>query len=406
MSKEYEILTQDTVADYLAKHPAVAGRVNAAKISSVDEIGDGNLNLVFHVKDEDGGSIIVKQALPYVRMVGEGWPMTPARAEKEAHSLQVHHSLVPDLVVDVFDYDPDQYVILMEDLSDHQVWRGALNEGAVTNDVAGKLGKYVANVAFYTSVLGKNRDEVAEEIAATQNPQLCTITEDLVFTEPVFDIGRNEVLPENEKDAKALSEDPAFHQAMARAKWKFMTEAQALVHGDLHTGSVMVKLDGDKAVSVKAFDSEFAFYGPIGFDMGALVANYVFAAARAGALGDTDRLDWALDLVRLSWEEFEKEFKSLAKDNESSKLWNSAFVDALVKQIFSDTLLFGSAKMARRIVGAAKVKDIETLEPAIREKAARAVLLSSRYLASGYENIANVTDAIAGMRNILVEQLQ
>lgn len=79
----YQILDVDSVVVYVASHPALASRLDANRIASVTEIGDGNLNLVFRLVDEDGQSLIVKQALPYVRMVGEGWPMTPTRAQKK-----------------------------------------------------------------------------------------------------------------------------------------------------------------------------------------------------------------------------------------------------------------------------------------------------------------------------------
>ena len=41
----------------------------------VREVGDGNLNLVFIVEGP-GGSVCVKQALPYVRAAGPSWPMS------------------------------------------------------------------------------------------------------------------------------------------------------------------------------------------------------------------------------------------------------------------------------------------------------------------------------------------
>ncbi len=58
-----------------------------------------------------------------------------------------------------------------------------------------------------------------------------------------------------------------------------MTHGEALIHGDLHTGSVMV--GGGRTVAI---DPEFAFYGPVGFDLGAIWANAVIAAARAAQL--------------------------------------------------------------------------------------------------------------------------
>ncbi len=47
-----------------------------------------------------------------------------------------------------------------------------------------------------------------------------------------------------------------------------MNNAQALLHGDLHTGSIFVNQD-----STKVIDPEFAFYGPMAYDIGALIAN-------------------------------------------------------------------------------------------------------------------------------------
>ena len=49
------------------------------------EIGDGNLNLVFHItQPATGASLIVKQALPYAKVVGESWPLSLDRARRES----------------------------------------------------------------------------------------------------------------------------------------------------------------------------------------------------------------------------------------------------------------------------------------------------------------------------------
>lgn len=402
MTHEYAFLTETTVVDYLRAHPEAAAGVDPDRVATIREIGDGNLNLVFHVVDETGSGVILKQALPYVRMVGEGWPMTPSRAAREAESLTTHHALVPDLVVETLRYDPDRYILALEDLSDHSVWRDALNRGERHDGVAERLGHYVAEVAAGTSVLGLPRDEVAARIAATQNPELCVITEDLVFTEPSFDVGRNGVLDDNRADADALAADPAFRAAMAEAKWRFMTHAEALIHGDLHTGSVMVRGgDGVGADSVKVFDSEFAFYGPVAFDLGALWANYAFAAARAVALGEPDRAAWAIALVGQTWHGFETRFRALSSEWVERRLWDARFVDRRIAELRREAALFASAKMARRIVGAAKVRDIEGLEPALRAPAARSVLAAARALAAGWELVDDVDDVHVVLRTHL-----
>ena len=126
---DYEFLTTEEVPGYIAAHPALAAHIDTGHIASVDEIGDGNLNLVFIAKDTAGRGIVVKQALPYVRMSGGSWSMTPERERHEVESLLAHHALVPDLVVEVLHHDEERHIFAMEDLSDHQVWRSALNAG-------------------------------------------------------------------------------------------------------------------------------------------------------------------------------------------------------------------------------------------------------------------------------------
>ena len=377
---EYEFLSPDTVADYIRQRPELKGVINPDLIESVEEVGDGNLNLVFIVSDSGGKSIVLKQALPYVRLVGPEWPMTPHRAAKEANALSTHSALTPDLVPTTYFYDEGRFVIGMENLSSFRVWRGALMEGLKHEGVAHDMGRYVAHVAFGTSVLGVDAEKHKDLLATAVNPELCKITEDLVFTEPHDDIGRNAVLPANEADAAEHASDAHMIDAMGEAKWIFMTKAEALIHGDLHTGSVMVRaLSGDEGPSEsRAFDSEFAFYGPVAFDLGALWANYILSSARWTALGRDDLAQWNLSLVGQTWEGFESTFRSLYPHRIDSRVWKDALLEQLLDQWREEAWLFAAAKMSRRIVGLAKVKDIETLEPHLREGAARGILRLSR----------------------------
>ncbi len=380
MTASYEFLTAETVPAYLAAVPALSARVDVGRLATVSEIGDGNLNLVFLVHDQDGRGVVLKQSLPYVRMVGEGWPMTPDREQHEVDSLRAHHALVPELVVEVLHHDVARHIIGMEDLSDHKVWRHALNEGAVHDGAAAAVGTYIGAVAFGTSALALERLELADAQLRAINPELCQITEDLVFSEPSVDLGRNSVLPANAADAAELAADEEFVAAMGRAKWAFMTHGEALVHGDLHTGSVMVRAEpgSTRCASVKVFDSEFAFYGPVAFDLGATWANFVFAAARAYALGDPDRARWALGLVGETWSAFEAEYRRRWPDRLDARVWREEFLEGRIAAWQREAWLFAAAKMSRRIVGAAKVKDVETLPEALREGAARGVLHAAR----------------------------
>jgi 5-methylthioribose kinase len=73
---------------------------------SVTEVGDGNLNFVYIIAGPSGKMVVVKQALPYVRCVGESWPLTLDRAFFEQAALRQEAALVgTSHVPEVFHFD-------------------------------------------------------------------------------------------------------------------------------------------------------------------------------------------------------------------------------------------------------------------------------------------------------------
>src|SRR5437868_4744274 len=95
---QYRILRDADLRSYLAQLPTIAALLGGSPGDwSIDEIGDGNLNLVFIVKGAKGG-IAVKQALPYVRLVGESWPLPLSRSYYEYLALTHQARLAPGLV--------------------------------------------------------------------------------------------------------------------------------------------------------------------------------------------------------------------------------------------------------------------------------------------------------------------
>ncbi|TJV40945.1 MAG: S-methyl-5-thioribose kinase, partial [Mesorhizobium sp.] len=65
----FEALSVETLAMRLGTNEALCARIgNDTSAWKVREVGDGNLNLVFIVEGA-AGAAVVKQALPYVRLV-------------------------------------------------------------------------------------------------------------------------------------------------------------------------------------------------------------------------------------------------------------------------------------------------------------------------------------------------
>ncbi|MFG6444964.1 S-methyl-5-thioribose kinase [Microbacterium sp. P07] len=375
---EADLLSVDTVAAYLVARPHLAGPVDTAAIESVVEVGDGNLNLVFIVTDSAGNGVVVKQSLPHVR-VDPTWPLTRTRAKREAVVLAAHEAVDPGHVPALYGFDEASLALSIEDLSDHAVWRNELNAGRLHTYAAAELGRYVGAVGFATSVFGTPGPERRRRIAEATNPELSEITEDLVFTEPYVDHEHNGWLAANAEDVRELRADRVFVREIGLAKQRFQEDTQSLVHGDLHTGSVFVRASADGG-SVRAFDSEFGTYAPTGFDLGAVWANLIIAAARASVLGREADAEQLLALPVELMAAFEAEYTRRWPERVDPRVYGDDVLSVTLRRIRSDAAMFAAAKAVRRIVGFSKVADIQTLPEHERAIAARRVLLTARTL--------------------------
>ncbi|MNI01942.1 Methylthioribose kinase [compost metagenome] len=341
------------------------------------EIGDGNLNLVFHISDPaTGKSIILKQALPYAKVVGESWPLTLDRARIESEVLKIQGSLCPDLVPHVYAYEPELALTVMEDLSDHVIMRAGLIQRNRYPRFAGDIGKFLAHTLFYTSDLGMNQQDKKIQLGRFINPELCKITEDLIFDDPYRNADTNSFEAHLQDEAELLWNDNALHLEVAVLRNKFLTQAQALLHGDLHTGSIFIKAD-----STKVIDPEFAYYGPMGFDIGAVLANLLLSfAAQEGWSTDVesrkDYRSYLLETIQAVWTNFASEFRALWNEHGVDRISKTpGYQNLYLQQVLQDTIGFAGTKIVRRIVGLAHVADIDKIEDTVaRERAQRLAL--------------------------------
>ncbi|WP_040931153.1 S-methyl-5-thioribose kinase [Paenibacillus larvae] len=359
--RSYHPFTEREAIDYARSIPQF---FEAGANLACSEIGDGNLNLVFQVKDTiSGKSIIVKQALPYAKVVGESWPLTLDRARIESEALKLQGRLCPDLVPKVYVYEPELALTVMEDLSDYTIMRKGLMDGNSYPLFAEHIADFLAHTLFFTSDFGMHQQEKKQLVKAFINPELCKITEDLIFDDPYTDSPNNQFEPGLAEEVQALWRDRELHMEAAILRQTFLTHAQALLHGDLHTGSIFIKPD-----STKIIDPEFAYYGPMGFDIGAVIANLLlnFAGQEAWCKEDAGRIvfrTYLLETVRGLWNRLDRKFRHL---------WNTQTVDRMaetpgyqdwyMERLLQDTAGFAGCKMVRRIVGLAHVADIDGIE--------------------------------------------
>ncbi|MEZ4582256.1 MAG: S-methyl-5-thioribose kinase [Caldilineaceae bacterium] len=259
----YQALDQSTVINYLRGVDSLDGVLDRDADLRAREVGDGNLNLVFIVEnaDDPGQSVVLKQALPYLRVAGDSWPLTRERMRFETQALRKHNELAPGLVPTVYHADDVMSLVVMENLADLEVMRKPLVNRARFPHFTDHISTFMANTLFYTSDLYLTGVEKKELQARFINPHLCKIQEDFVFTNPFMESPENNWNPLLDDEVAAVRRNGPLKIAIAEMKAGYMTHGQALIHSDLHTGSIMAN-----SATTKVIDPEFAFYGPLGFD--------------------------------------------------------------------------------------------------------------------------------------------
>jgi 5-methylthioribose kinase len=411
-ARSYRILREADLRDHLAQIPDVAARLGGAPAGwSISEVGDGNLNLVFIVKGATGG-LAVKQALPYVRLVGESWPLPLSRAHYEYLALTEQARLAPGLVPEVVHHDEALALTAMELLEPHIIMRKGLIGATLYPRFVEDITTFMARTLFFTSDLALTAAEKKRGIAAfAGNHALCKITEDLIFTDPYRVAEQNRwTSPWLDATAARFRDDLDAHVAISRLKLKFMSSAEALIHGDLHTGSIMVT-DSETQV----IDPEFAFYGPMGFDVGAVLANllmsYFASAGHERSPGERRSFEaWVLQTVEDVWTGFAQKFLALWHGEASGDAYPASLFageagtarleterQAYMARLFQETVGFAAAKIIRRILGLAHNIDFEWIKDT-RQRAiceARSLRLARAMLvdAGAFTSIEAVTNA-------------
>ncbi|MEX4006244.1 S-methyl-5-thioribose kinase [Neoaquamicrobium sediminum] len=406
----FEALNAETLGPRLGGLEALRARLGDDPSAwRVREVGDGNLNLVFIV-DGDKGSVIVKQALPYVRLVGESWPLPLKRSFFEYHTLARQAARAPGQVPEIFHFDEQQALIVMEFLSPHVILRRALIDGRMLPRIADDLALFMARTLFRGSDLSmQTRERKADLALFADNVELCDITENLVFSDPYFDAEMNShTSPQLDGLVAQLRADRDLKVAAQRMKHIFAARAETLVHGDLHTGSIMVT-----ETDTRVIDPEFAYYGPMAFDVGMLFANFwmsYFSQSGHEQEGNRDAMRaYLLDVQERCWNGFVAEFSRLWRTERNGILYQKSLFEEqgdhlgaeqalgeVLREIWVDLLGFAGIEIHRRILGLAHNADFETIEdPDMRAQCEAKALKFGRQIAVNRAHLNGMKEANA-----------
>jgi len=395
-------LTTESVKEYVATRPHLAkhvGSVDTKPSWQIEEVGDGNLNFVFILRGPVG-ALCIKQAPPYVRCVGEEWPLSQDRVRIEAAALQTEAKYCPQHIPALYHADAPMCLIAMEFIPPpHIILRKGLIQGHTYPLLADHVSTLLANTLFHASLLAMSSAEFRKQISEFENNEMCRLTEQVIFTDPYFKAQFNKhTSPQLDEDAAALYEDAEAKAAAARLKAIFIQKKQALLHGDLHTGSIMVTQE-----STYAIDPEFSFVGPIAFDVAKVIANLLLAffALEGRDIGREDKMAqeiWLVECMPAVWHLFVSKFKSLwdaqgctgdaystaVFDTTSGAEARSLAQQKYFSELWDEIVRFAGAVLIRRLVGIAHVADMDEIEDqAIRARCERKALKFGRRLLVG-----------------------
>lgn len=156
----------------------------------------------------------------------------------------------------------------------------------------------------------------------------------------------------SEQTSKEFKVDDEFLGEINALKARYNGEGGAgnmsLCHGDLHPGSVMVKI-GDDA-QVRVIDPEFTVYGPPGLDVGSLLSGYILGAvhqAYANADNEEEKSKTVSSITKgvvASWEKYK------------SVMTGGGISNELIREIEVESVGFAVAEVCRTALGHAGMR--------------------------------------------------
>jgi 5-methylthioribose kinase len=279
----------------------------ATLLENSTEIGDGNMNYVYKLNDGEK-TYAIKHAKPYLKILGEDFQLTQKRVVAEMNSMEYFHSIAPDFVPKIYHKSENEHFFVMEYLDGYS----SLRENPQNTKAYEKLGNFLF-------LLSQN---TPQNNAYYECEELKQITKNYVFEFPF--IKNHEALvildffPWREFSADFLANKE-------RLKEVFLHSKTSLIHGDLHSDSVMVKED-----KIAVIDSEFSLFCEVSFDIGNLLAHVILA--------------------------------EIAHKNTPYQEKIYALLKPFEKDIVQNAIGFCSVEMARRLFVPAKSKDLQNAQ--------------------------------------------
>ena len=234
---EKDLLNENTVVAYLTNRGIISGS------AEVEELTGGVSNVVLAVK-AGNKDLVLKQALPQLK-VAAIWKADQRRAIVEANGMKLLHSITPDSVPELIDFDPEDFTLTMERLPrECTVWKSDLLAGVIKPSIGADLGRILATWHNFGADNKDSRDAYMED----------SLFEQLRVT-PFY---------------RAVAKvNPALDSRIQELITEITTVKTTLVHGDFSPKNIMIS-GSDKPI---VLDFEVMHTGNPVFDLGFVSAH-------------------------------------------------------------------------------------------------------------------------------------
>lgn len=399
----YKDLTPSTVIEYIKAYTDVfptEAKLEVYEVGGGEDDGDGFVNHIYRIWDETGKSVILKQAKPYLKLFGEGVPLTAKRNQLESEIIKLRTAITPEYLPEMYHIDPDNNLFVYEDCGRLKIMRFELTKGKRFPKFPKQIGEFLAKSNFYTSEI--YLDQIAHKVLECKfmNPEMRVIMETILFLRESF-IEIEVDLPMGDPNHLAMSdllwEKRELRVELLKLRGIFMKKSECLVHGDLHTSNIMIDEN-----EMKIIDMEYPFMGPSSSDTGYLVGNLVYeyiawfhhpeGTKESRKAYRKEIMGYIRDLIneyqRVYRECWDKDAKPMYRDYPEYR-------EDLLKTYIKEVCGFIGCQIVSRVGGIVPLPDFDVLQnPDSRNCARRLSLLIADALIMKREEMETVDDIL------------
>lgn len=288
-------LTINNIGDYLQRIDVANDFVDVSMMKIKDI--SGTINSVFVVESIGFKPFIVKQALPYFKQWRDA-PFSQHRIKNEYKAWETYYKVAPKYLPHIHYYDEKMCLFIMEYVESALCFNDIVNQEIILENFADDITTLLSNV-FFATAFSAEKNQLTAFFKENDAPYKKTV-------EVIFQNWEREIVRLYDENLPfAATRKETRQKAILKLQNTFQNQHQALIHGDLKGGAILV----DSRHAIKLIDYEFAYFAPIGYDLGSLlyilVATYLTYSLYEG---HAVYKAWLLETIELIFTQFEAKF--------------------------------------------------------------------------------------------------